>query len=126
MTVKVSRWGKFLGCTGYPDCKNTLKIGPDGKPLPPPEPTDEVCEKCGSQMLIRTTARGRFMACSAFPKCRNKKALPTGVKCPNEGCDGELVYRRGRGRRKGFFACTKYPKCDYTTNELPKADGGGQ
>jgi len=123
MTVKVSRWGKFLGCTGYPDCKNTLKIGPDGKPLPPPEPTDEVCEKCGAQMLIRTTARGRFMACSAFPKCRNKRSLPTGVKCPNEGCDGELIYRRGKGRgRKGFYACTKYPDCDYTASELPKKE----
>ena len=122
MAVKVSRWGKFLGCTGYPACKNTLKIGPDGKPLPPPEPTDEVCEKCGAQMLIRTTARGRFLACSAFPKCRNKKALPTGVQCPRDGCDGELIYRRGRGRKKGFYACTKYPDCDYTANELPKPE----
>jgi len=122
MTVKTSRWGKFFGCSGYPECKNTLKIGPDGKPLPPPEPTDEVCEKCGAQMLIRTTARGRFMACSAFPKCRNKKSLPSGVKCPEEGCDGELIYRRGRGRRKGFFACTKYPDCEYTTSELPKKE----
>ena len=122
MALKVSRWGKFLGCSGYPECKNTLKIGPDGKPLPPPEPTDEVCEKCGAQMLIRTTARGRFMACSAFPKCRNKKSLPTGVKCGKEGCDGELVYKRGRGKKKGFYACTKYPECDYTTPELPKKE----
>jgi DNA topoisomerase-1 len=122
MALKVSRWGKFLGCSGYPECKNTLKIGPDGKPLPPPEPTDEVCEKCGAQMLIRTTARGRFMACSAFPKCRNKKSLPTGVKCGNEGCDGELVYKRGGGRKKGCYICTKAPECDYTTPELPKKE----
>jgi len=120
MVIKMGRRGRFLGCSGYPQCRNTKKIGPDGKPVPPPEPTDKVCEKCGSPMVIRTGAKGRFLACSGFPKCRNTKALPTGIACPKEGCDGELIYKRGKGRgRKGFFGCTKYPDCDYTTSELP-------
>ena len=123
MVVKVGRRGKFFACSGYPACRNTLKIGPDGKPLPPPEPTDQVCEKCGAPMLIRTGQRGRFLACSAFPKCRFTQALPSGVPCPLDGCDGELIYKRGKGRgRKGFFGCTRYPDCEYTTSELPKPD----
>ncbi len=123
MTIKIGRRGKFIACTGYPECRNTMKLGADGKPVPPPEPTDEVCEKCGSPMVIRTGQRGRFVACTGFPKCRNTKPLPTGVKCPKEGCDGELIYKRGKGRgRKGFFGCTKYPECDYTANELPSDD----
>ena len=73
-------------------------------------------------MVIRTSATGRFLACSAFPKCRNAKVLPTGVKCPREGCGGELIYRRARGPRKGCYACTRYPECDYTTAELPKPE----
>jgi DNA topoisomerase I len=123
MTIKMGRRGKFIACTGYPDCRNTLKLGHDGKPVPPPEPTDELCEKCNSPMVIRTGARGRFVACTGFPKCRNTRALPTGIACPKGGCDGELIYKRGKGRgRKGFFGCTKYPDCDYTAAELPTED----
>jgi len=124
MVVKTGRRGRFFACSGYPECKNTKSVGADGKPVAPPEPTDEKCDKCGAPMVIRTGARGRFVACSAFPKCRNTKPLPTGVKCQKEGCDGELIYRRGRGRRKGFYACTKYPDCDYTASELPKPEEG--
>jgi DNA topoisomerase-1 len=122
MVVKRGRGGKFLGCSGYPKCKTTMKIGRDGKPLPPPEPTDEKCEKCGEMMLIRHSARGRFLACSGFPKCRNTKPLPTDVDCPKEGCDGKLMWKRGRGRRKGFYGCTNYPDCDFTARELPKGE----
>ena len=58
------------------------------------------------------------MGCSAYPKCRNIKSLPTGVKCPNEGCGGDLIQRRSK---KGgiFFGCSKYPECDYIAKELP-------
>jgi DNA topoisomerase-1 len=122
MVIKRGRRGKFFACSGYPECKNTRNIGHDGKPAAPPEPTDETCEKCGAPMVIRSGRRGRFLACSAFPKCRNTKALPTDVPCPQDGCDGKLIYRRGRGRRKGFYACTNYPDCDYTTNQLPKTE----
>jgi DNA topoisomerase-1 len=124
MQLKRGRGGKFLGCSGYPECKTTMKIGRDGKPLPPPEPTDQKCEKCGEMMLIRHSARGKFLACSGFPKCRNTKPLPLDIKCPKDGCDGQLIYKPGRGRRKGFYGCTKYPECDYTANELPKTDEG--
>jgi len=120
MVVKTGRRGRFLACSGYPECRNTRKLGRDGKPAPPPEPTDEVCDKCGAPMVIRVGRRGKFVACSAFPKCRNTRPAPTGVPCPREGCDGQLIYRRGAGRRKGDYVCTRAPDCDYATPQLPK------
>ena len=117
MVIKTSRHGKFLACSAYPNCKNTKSLTGETTKI---EPTDEKCEKCGSPMVIRSGKKGRFMGCSAYPKCRNIKSLPTGVKCPNEGCGGDLIQRRSK---KGgiFFGCSKYPECDYITNELPTA-----
>ncbi len=115
MVIKTSRHGKFLACSAYPNCKNTKSLTGETSRI---EPTEEKCEKCGSPMVIRSGKKGRFMGCSAYPKCRNIKSLPTGVKCPKEGCGGDLIPRRSK---KGgiFFGCSKYPECDYITNELP-------
>lgn len=117
MAVKTSRHGKFLACSAYPECKNTKSLTGETNKV---EPTDEKCEKCGSPMVIRISKKGRFMGCSAYPKCRNIKSLPTGVKCPREDCDGDLIRRRSK---KGgvFFGCSKYPDCDYIAKELPSA-----
>jgi len=80
--------------------------------------TDEVCEECGRPMIIKWGRRGRFMSCSGFPTCRNSKSITTGVKCPEEGCDGELVERRSK--RGTFYGCTKFPNCRYVAKTLPK------
>ena len=80
--------------------------------------TDEVCEMCGKPMVIKWGRRGRFLSCSGFPACKNAKSITTGVKCPSEGCDGELVERKSR--RGTFYGCTNYPKCTYTTRKLPQ------
>jgi len=79
--------------------------------------TDEVCEECGKPMVIKWGRRGRFLSCSDFPTCRNAKSITTGVKCPEENCDGELVERKSS--RGMFYGCTKYPKCTHTTRKLP-------
>ena len=133
MTVKSGRRGPFLACTGYPECKTTKPI-PGSKEAespkaPPPEPTDQVCDKCSSPMVIRTGRRGRFLACSAFPKCRNAKPLP-GEKEPepkiatDEKCDqcGEPMAVR-QGRFGPFLGCTGYPKCK-GIKRLPKNQDG--
>lgn len=83
-----------------------------------PVPTGEDCEKCGKPMMIKWGRFGKFVACSGFPDCRNTKPMSTGVNCPRENCGGYLVARKARGRRK-FFGCSKYPNCDYVTNQLP-------
>lgn len=82
-------------------------------------PTDEVCDVCAKQMVIRWGRFGQFLACSGFPECRYTKSLPTGYRCPQPGCDGDLVKRQSK-RRQTFYGCSNYPKCTYITRRLPK------
>ncbi len=116
MVLKKGRYGSFLACSGYPECKNTKKIaqGKKGeKPVKDVVMTDEKCEKCGANLVIRDGRYGKFFACSNYPKCKYVKPMSTGVKCPEEECEGELVQRRARGG-KIFYSCSKYPKCKYS------------
>jgi len=85
------------------------------------KPTDEVCDKCGSPMVIKRGRYGDFMACSAFPNCKNTKSVlqTTGVKCPQCG-EGEIVERRSK-KGKRFYGCSTFPKCDYTSTRKPVA-----
>ncbi len=88
--------------------------------------TDQICEECGRPMVIKWGRRGKFLSCSGFPECRNARSITTGVKCPADGCDGELVERRSF--RGVFYGCSKYPKCTYTAKTLPeekRGDGQG-
>lgn len=84
----------------------------------PVETTDQVCEKCGSPMVIKRGRFGKFLACSAFPKCRNAKPIlvPTGAKCPE--CGGDLVEKRTR-RKRTFYSCANYPNCKFATWNRP-------
>ncbi|MBI5045693.1 MAG: type I DNA topoisomerase [Candidatus Niyogibacteria bacterium] len=84
------------------------------------EPTDEKCDKCGAPLIIRYGRFGRFMACSAFPECKFTKALPPvslNIKCPKCG-DGDVIERRTKKRRL-FYGCSNYPKCDFATWQKP-------
>ncbi len=81
-------------------------------------PTDLTCEKCGKPMVIKWGRFGRFMACSGYPECENTKPISTGVTCPEEGCGGALIEKRTR-RGKTFFACNRYPKCNFALWERP-------
>ncbi len=110
MVIKWGRNGRFLACSAYPECRTTKPIGGEEEALE----TDEKCEKCGSPMVIKTGRFGRFLACSAYPGCKNTKPVPTGVKCPKEGCDGNVVEKRSR-KGKVFYGCTKYPSCDFVS-----------
>lgn len=84
------------------------------------EPTNEKCDKCGAPLIIRYGRFGRFMACSAFPECKFTKALPPvslNIKCPKCG-DGDVIERRTKKRRL-FYGCSNYPKCDFATWQKP-------
>ncbi len=78
------------------------------------EVADELCDKCGRNMVIKFGRYGKFLACPGFPDCRNTKPLleEIGVKCPN--CDGDIVERRSKKGRK-FFGCSKYPECNFVS-----------
>jgi DNA topoisomerase I len=124
MEIKWGRNGKFLACPGYkedPPCRNTQNFEklPDGtiKIVAKQDmTTDEKCEKCGSPMVIKTGRFGRFMACSAYPECKTTKAIPLGVKCPQDG--GDLTQKRSKKGRT-FYACANYPKCEFAMWDRP-------
>jgi len=116
MALKKGRFGQFLACTGYPDCKTTKQVG--AKEKKPDQPLDEKCPKCASNMVIKHGRFGEFTACSNYPKCKYVKQKTIGMACPKPGCDGELAERRSR-RGKNFYGCINYPKCDFTLWNRP-------
>ncbi|MEN8257266.1 MAG: type I DNA topoisomerase [Thermodesulfobacteriota bacterium] len=127
MMIKWGRMGEFLACENYPDCKNTTDFskGKDGEIIPKQkeelEETGEVCDKCGSPMVYKHGRFGRFMACSAYPKCKNIKSETTGVKCPEDGCQGEIIKKVSK-RGKVFYSCDQYPKCTFALWDKPVAE----
>ena len=123
MVIKWGRKGKFLACSGYPECKNTrdFTINEEGKVVPLERVEEETgihCPKCGKPMVVKSGRFGRFLACSAYPDCKTTLPFTTGIPCPN-GDGGELVERRTK-RGRVFYSCSNYPKCEYATWELPK------
>ena len=119
MIIKWGRYGRFLGCSNYPECSNIKRLTTDDAPPPEDEPTDEICDKCGSPMVIKTSrAGGKFLACTGYPKCKNAKPINIGVDCPEEGCGGYIGERRSR-RGKIFYGCSNYPKCNFVSWNKP-------
>ena len=119
MSIKWGKMGRFLACTGYPECKSTSDFKEvDGKIVPiEVEPTNEVCEKCARPMVIKRGRFGRFLACSGYPECKSSKPLSIGVACPT--CKvGYLTERRSR-RGKAFFGCNRYPDCTFAAWDRP-------
>ena len=115
MVLKRGRFGQFMACTGYPDCKTTRRLD-QGKKVPD-IPLDEVCPKCGRNMMIRHGRFGEFTTCSGYPDCKYVKQNFIGVKCP-ECKDGELVEKRAR-KGNTFYGCGNYPNCKFTSAHKP-------
>ena len=84
------------------------------------EVSDEVCELCGRNMVVKYGPHGKFLACPGFPECRNTKPYleKIGVKCPK--CGKEIVLRRSSKGRK-FYSCEGYPDCDFVSWKRPEA-----
>ncbi len=121
MAIKWGRFGRYLSCVKYPDCKNTKEFTetPQGIQIVEKETkTDDICQKCGKPMVIKTGRFGRFLACSGYPDCDQTRPVHTGVACPEEGCGGILAEKRSR-RGKVFFSCDRYPKCKFALWDRP-------
>jgi DNA topoisomerase-1 len=118
MVLKRGRFGQFMACTGYPDCKTTRRLD-QGKKVPD-IPLDELCPKCGRNMMIRHGRYGEFTTCSGYPDCKYVKQNYIGVKCPD--CkEGDLVEKRAR-KGNTFYGCGNYPKCKFTSAHKPIAE----
>ena len=144
MVVKWGRHGKFVACSGYPDCKNTreLELTSEGtsKPTTEHQVPVEVCEKCGKPMALKRGRFGQFLACTGYPKCKTTKKIITSgsdkmpaldiqlkENCPD--CGKSLVIKQGRYGE--FTACSNYPECKYVKKKTlgvscPEAECNGE
>ena len=122
MVIKSGRYGRFMACKGYPECKNTKPVeSPEEKAIRElvSEDVDEFCDKCERPMAVKTGRNGRFLACSGYPECKNAKPLPVGIACPD--CGSDLVERKQKGKNgRIFYSCLGYPECKFAANPLPQ------
>lgn len=127
MIVKLGRFGKFLSCSNYPECKNAKPLQGGAPVEKTPEQIElekklagKKCDKCGSPMEVKHGRYGDFLGCSGYPKCKNIQPIvkPTGVKCPKCG-KGQLIERRARKTGKVFYGCSNYPKCKNAVWDKP-------
>jgi DNA topoisomerase-1 len=126
MVLKKGRYGPFLACPNYPDCKATKRLvrGAEGKlQVEALKPIDENCPDCGKPLMWRRGRFGPFIACSDYPNCKyikKKVAREIGLLCPECG-QGQVVERKGRWGRS-FYGCKRYPECKFTAYHLPIAE----
>ena len=121
MIVKWGRFGKFMACSGYPDCKNTKQIakeGSDGKAVSESTTVEGACDKCQSSLILKVGRFGKFIACSNYPDCKFTKPIDLGIKCPKDDCKGKIAARRSKKGRM-FYGCTAYPNCDFVSWDKP-------
>ncbi len=122
LASRLGRRGRFIGCTGFPECGYTRNLENKTEPAAVPEVVEgRSCPECRSQLLIRQGRYGRFIGCSRYPHCRYIEPLDkpedTGVRCPQ--CrKGRLVKRKSR-RGKAFYSCSTYPDCTYAVWNEP-------
>ncbi len=121
MIIKMGRFGKFLACSNYPECKFTQPLIITKEEQEAGE-TEEKCHKCGGPLVVKMGRFGKFLACSNYPECKFTKQIQksTGLKCPK--CKkGDIVMKKTK-KGKIFWACNRYPECDYASWQNPKKE----
>jgi DNA topoisomerase-1 len=116
LSIRLGKHSRFIGCTGYPECKYTRSVDEDKDSAVQPEVVEgRECPKCASELCIKVGRYGKFIGCTNYPKCKFIesliKPLDTGVDCPE--CDkGKMLQRKSRFG-KIFYSCARYPDCKY-------------
>ena len=125
LSIRLGKSGRFIGCTGFPDCDYTRSVVKDGEPNSQPELiTDRVCPTCSKNLIIRYGKYGKFIGCSGYPECKfieslNKPEI-TNIDCPS--CKkGKFIKRKSR-YGTFFYACNCYPECKYAVQNEPIAE----
>ncbi len=121
LLLRGGRFGNFIACSGFPKCKYTEQVDADGNVVEKPaeEISEQKCEKCGSDMLIKNGRNGKFLACSGYPKCKNTKSLeaPKKSEIPCPDCGKKLLWKQSR--RGAFWGCEDYPTCKFISKFEP-------
>ncbi len=126
LTVRLGRRGRFIGCSGYPECDYTRNVdeGDSAEKEPMQLIEGRQCPDCGAPLAVRSGRYGKFIGCSAYPQCRHieplEKPQDTQVQCP-ECKQGTLLQRKSR-YGKLFYSCSNYPKCKYAVWNPPLAE----
>lgn len=120
MVIKTGRFGKFMACSNYPECKTTKPVGEEAKQQA--ELSGEACEKCGKPMAVKRGRFGMFLGCSGYPDCKNIKRIEkkTGVACNKCGV-GEFVEKKSK-RGRIFYSCSRYPDCENALWQKPTGE----
>ena len=125
MVYKNGRFGRFLACSAYPECKNTVTVDKNGEPVKKEEkatvPTELKCELCGGDMVLRNGKFGAFYACSRYPSCRFTKQKNSAIEAPCPDCGAKVLVRRMKGKML-FYSCERYPDCKFSSWDMPTTE----
>ena len=121
LNIRLGRRGRFVGCSGFPDCDYTRNLDDDGESSEPEVVEGRTCPECDSPLIIRAGRYGKFIGCSSYPNCKFieplEKPEDTGVACPK--CSKGTMLKRKSRRGKIFYSCSTYPDCDYAVWNQP-------
>jgi DNA topoisomerase-1 len=121
--IRLGRRGRFIGCSGYPECDYTRNLDDEHGNGEPEIVEGRKCPECNSDLIIRSGKYGRFIGCSSYPNCKYIESLEkpedTGVECPQ--CHKGTMLKRKSRRGKVFYSCARYPECEYAVWNEPLA-----
>ena len=124
LSIRLGRRGRFIGCSGYPDCDYTRNLNEDAQAPQTETVEGRVCPQCSSPLVMRHGRYGKFIGCSSYPKCKYieplEKPSDTGVSCPK--CHAGTLLKRKSRYGKVFYSCSTYPACDYAVWNEPLAE----
>ena len=123
LNIRLGRRGRFIGCSGYPECDYTRNVDDERGSAEPEVVEGRSCPKCESDLIIRSGRYGKFIGCSSYPDCKYieplEKPEDSGVQCPQ--CKKGNILKRKSRRGKIFFSCEHYPSCEYAIWNMPLA-----
>lgn len=115
LSIRLGKRGRFIGCTGYPECDYTQDLSGQDTDKKDEIIEGRMCPLCNHELHIKTGRYGRFIGCSHYPECKHmeplEKPADTGVTCPK--CNQAKILQRKSRKGKIFYSCGDYPKCDY-------------